>query len=165
MKSIILAGGCFWGVEAYFKLIKGVTETKVGYANGYKDAPSYEEVCQHATGHAEACLIVYDEEILPLPNLLSAYWRIVDPTLLNRQGNDIGDQYRTGIYYEDANDLALIEASIANEQKSYKQAIVTEVQPLTRFWDAEIYHQDYLDKNPNGYCHIPIAKYKKEFSQ
>lgn len=165
MKSLVLAGGCFWGVEAYFKLIDGVTETKVGYANGHKDQPTYEEVCQHATGHAEACLIVYDESRLTLIELLTAFWRIIDPTVLNRQGHDIGDQYRTGIYYNDPEELRLIMTSIAKEQSHYARPIVTEVEPLTRFWDAETVHQDYLDKNPNGYCHIPIRKFKKEFGK
>lgn len=162
MKKIIFAGGCFWGVEAWFKLQPGVTNTKVGYANGHKDNPTYEEVCRHATGHAEACEIHYDPEATSLDALLDAFWKIVDPTLLNRQGNDIGDQYRTGIYYEEPEDLSVILASIEKEQTKYNRKIVTEVEPLTRFWDAEKYHQDYLDKNPSGYCHIPIRRLKSE---
>ena len=165
MKKITFAGGCFWGVEAYFKLIDGVTETKVGYANGHKDKPTYEEVCRHATGHAEACQLVYDEEEVTLDQLITYFWRIVDPTLLNRQGNDIGDQYRTGIYYDDQDELAVINASIDLEQTKHNNPIVTEVQALTMFWDAEVMHQDYLDKHPNGYCHIPIQKFKKEFGK
>lgn len=163
MKTITFAGGCFWGVEAYFKLIDGVVSTKVGYANGHKENPTYEEVCRHATGHAEACQVTYDPEQLTLDALISYFWKIVDPTLVNRQGNDVGDQYRTGIYYTSADDLTTIQSSIEKEQKNYKQPIVTQVEPITHFWDAELYHQDYLDKNPHGYCHIPIAKYKKEF--
>lgn len=162
MKKITLAGGCFWGVEAWFKLQPGVTTTKVGYANGHKDKPTYEEVCRHATGHAEACLIEYDETITSITSLLDAFWKVVDPTLLNRQGNDIGDQYRTGIYYTEASELEEIKASVAKEQKNYKAPIVTEITPLTRFWDAETYHQDYLDKNPGGYCHIPLNQLKKD---
>lgn len=165
MKKITFAGGCFWGVEAYFKLIDGVIESKVGYANGHKDHPTYEEVCRHATGHAEACQLSYNEDLLALEDLLTYFWKIVDPTLLNRQGNDIGDQYRTGIYYEADEDLTTIKDSIKKEQTHYKKPIVTEVEPLTHFWDAELYHQDYLDKNPKGYCHIPISQYKKEFGK
>ena len=165
MKNIVLAGGCFWGVEAWFKLIDGVTDTTVGYANGHKDNPTYEEVCKHATGHAEACLIAYDPAQTDLETLLEAFWRIVDPTVKDRQGHDIGNQYRTGIYYADPEDLEVIEASLAKEQAKYEAPIVTEVAPLIRFWDAETYHQDYLDKNPGGYCHIPINELKKELGK
>ena len=165
MKTIVFAGGCFWGVEAYFKLIDGVTNTQVGYANGHKDNPTYEEVCQHATGHAEACQITYDPSRITLAALLTAFWRIVDPTVLNRQGHDVGDQYRTGIYYEDTGEFKIIKSSLQEEQKKYKKVIVTQVEPLIRFWDAETMHQDYLDKHPNGYCHIPIAALKKEFKK
>ncbi len=165
MNKIIFAGGCFWGVEAYFKLIDGVTVTKVGYANGYKDHPTYEEVCKHATGHAEACYLEYDDSRLSLGQLIDYFWKIVDPTVMNRQGNDIGDQYRTGIYYYDEDDLKIIEDAVKKEQLKYHKTIVTQVEKVTRFWDAETYHQDYLDKNPGGYCHIPIAKFKKEFGK
>lgn len=165
MKNIIFAGGCFWGVEAYFKLIDGVISTEVGYANGFKDHPTYEEVCQHATGHAEACSVTYDPKSVDLNGLLKAFWRIVDPTVLNRQGHDIGDQYRTGIYFEDPAEYALIQESILQEQKKYKNPIVTQVEPLIRFWPAETYHQNYLDSNPGGYCHIPIAALKKELGK
>ena len=165
MNKITFAGGCFWGVEAYFKLIDGVTNTKVGYVNGHKENPTYDEVCKHATGHAEACQLAYDADQVSLGQLITYFWKIVDPTLLNRQGNDIGDQYRTGIYYNSDNDLEIINASIEEEQKKYRKPIVTEVAALTTFWDAEIVHQDYLDKHPRGYCHIPIAKFKKEFGK
>ncbi len=165
MNTIIFAGGCFWGVEAYFKLFDGVTNTSVGYANGHKDNPTYEEVCAHATGHAEACHITYDPKQITLDALLDAFWRIVDPTIKNRQGHDIGNQYRTGIYYEDPDDQAIIMTSLKKEQEKYKDPIVTEVKALIRFWDAEAYHQDYLGKNPSGYCHIPIAKFKEEMGK
>lgn len=161
MKKIVFAGGCFWGVEAWFKLQPGVTATTVGYANGHKDNPTYEEVCRHVTGHAEACQIDYDPSLTTLTALLDAFWQVVDPTLMNRQGNDIGDQYRTGIYYTDEADLPIIQASVQREQDNHQNPIVTQVEPLTRFWDAETYHQDYLTKNPNGYCHIPINALKK----
>jgi peptide-methionine (S)-S-oxide reductase len=155
MKKIILAGGCFWGVEAYFDNIKGVTATKVGYANGNVDNPTYEMVCKLETGFAEVCYIEYDENALTLGKLLESYWKVVDPTILNRQGHDIGTQYRTGIYYFNEEDLQEILKSKNEEQKKYDKEIVTEIEPVKNFFDAEEYHQKYLDKNPKGYCHIP----------
>lgn len=155
MKKIVLAGGCFWGVEAFLSGIKGVVETKVGYANGRVPNPTYEMVCKQNTGFAEACYVEYDESKLSLEKLLEEYWRIVDPTVLNRQGPDVGSQYRTGIYYTDERDLDIILNSVAEEQKKYEKKIVTEVKPLENFYVAEEYHQKYLQKNPNGYCHIP----------
>lgn len=155
MKKIILAGGCFWGVEAYFDNIDGVISTKVGYANGNVDNPTYEMVCKLETGFAEACNIEYDEKVLTLSKLLEYYWKVVDPTILNRQGHDIGTQYRTGIYYFNEEDLEEILKSKDEEQKKYDKPIVTEVDPVRNFFDAEEYHQKYLDKNPTGYCHIP----------
>lgn len=162
MKKIVLAGGCFWGVEAYFNTINGVTSTKVGYANGNVENPTYELVCKNTTGFAEACYVEYDEKVLPLKELLKAYWFIVDPTIENRQGHDIGTQYRTGIYFIDAADEALIRDSLKEEQSKYEKTIVTEVIPLKNFYDAEEYHQKYLDKNPNGYCHIPRELIEKK---
>lgn len=161
MKKIVFAGGCFWGVEAYFNTIDGVLKTEVGYANGSTENPTYEEVCKNTTGFAEACSIEYDEKITTLDKLLEAYWKVVDPTIKDRQGHDIGTQYRTGIYYLDEEDLGIIEASKNSEQKKYAAEIVTEVLPLTKFYKAEEYHQKYLGKNPNGYCHIPRELLKK----
>lgn len=156
MKRIVLAGGCFWGVEEYMSRIKGVIETKVGYANGTKENPSYEEVCSKNTGHAEACYITYDEDLINLDQLLAKFWEIIDPTVINRQGNDIGHQYRTGIFYTDKNDLPIILKSKDEEQKKYSKEIVTEIEPLSSFYEAEEYHQKYLKKNPGGYCHIKL---------
>lgn len=156
MKAIVLAGGCFWGVEEYFSRIKGIVNTKVGYANGTKEAPTYEEVCKGNTGYAEACYINFDENVIGLNELLEQFWKIVDPTAINRQGNDVGSQYRTGIYYIDSKDLNVILKNLEYEQKKYMKKIVTEVKPLSSFYDAEEYHQKYLKKNPNGYCHIPL---------
>ncbi|ORX23465.1 peptide-methionine (S)-S-oxide reductase [Thermoanaerobacterium sp. PSU-2] len=161
MKEIVLAGGCFWGVQAYFDTIDGVIETKVGYANGNKENPTYEEVCTNTTGFAEACYVKYDEKIISLEDLLRSYWKIVDPTLKNRQCNDIGTQYRTGIYYIDDDDVNVILRSKEEEQKKYEKPIVTEIEPLKNFYDAEEYHQKYLKKNPNGYCHIPRELFEK----
>ncbi|MDT8717569.1 peptide-methionine (S)-S-oxide reductase MsrA [Clostridium sp. 19966] len=162
MRKIVLAGGCFWGVEAYFNTINGVINTKVGYANGNVENPTYEMVCKNTTGFSEACYIEYDEQVLSLKELLNAYWFIVDPTIENRQGHDIGTQYRTGIYFIEAEDESAIRESLEEEQKKYEKPIVTEVIPLKNFYDAEEYHQKYLDKNPNGYCHIPRELIEKK---
>ncbi|NFM79069.1 peptide-methionine (S)-S-oxide reductase MsrA [Clostridium botulinum] len=156
MKEIVLAGGCFWGVEEYMSRIKGIVETKVGYANGIKENPNYEEVCSGTTGHAEACYIKYDESIISLEELLNKFWSIIDPTVLNKQGNDRGTQYRTGIFYLDQKDLNVIIKNKSQEQKNYRKPIVTEVELLKCFYEAEEYHQKYLKKNPGGYCHIHL---------
>lgn len=156
MKEIVLAGGCFWGVEEYMSRIDGIIETTVGYANGTTENPTYEEVCTNITGHAEACYIKYDENILSLEDLLNRFWKIINPTLLNRQGPDIGSQYRTGIYYIDESDLPTIMKTFEEQKIKYDKPIVTEVEPLRVFYEAEEYHQKYLKKNPGGYCHIDL---------
>lgn len=156
MKEIVLAGGCFWGVEEYFSRIPGVQSTKVGYANGTVQNPSYELVCSGTTNHAEAVYIKYDQYTLSLEKLLDSYWQIVDPTVMNKQGPDIGTQYRTGIYHIDDQDIDIIQNSLALEQNRYTNPIVTETTKLTNFFDAEEYHQRYLKKNPTGYCHIKL---------
>lgn len=157
MKEIYLAGGCFWGMQAYYDLKDGIINTVVGYANGHTENPTYQEVCTDTTGHAETLYIQYDENIISLEKLLSYFWRIIDPTSLNQQGGDIGSQYRTGIYYVNESDLAVIKASVENAQKDYDDIIVTEVENLKCFYPAEEYHQKYLHKNPNGYCHIDLS--------
>lgn len=154
MKDIVFAGGCFWGVEEYMSRIEGVVDTKVGYANGIKANPSYEEVCTGTTGHAESCYIKFDENKITLEELLYRFWKIIDPTLVNRQAGDTGEQYRTGIYYIDEKDLPIILKTLEEEKNKYEKPIVTEIEPLKCFYDAEEYHQKYLKKNPNGYCHI-----------
>lgn len=154
MKTIVLAGGCFWGVEEYFSRIKGVLSTKVGYANTIIENPSYELVCSGQTKAAEAVYIEYDEYQVNLEMLLEYYFRVVDPTVMNRQGPDVGTQYRTGIYHTDDSDIDTIQKVLQLEQNRYSDPIVTETLPLTNFFDAEEYHQRYLKKNPNGYCHI-----------
>lgn len=156
MKKIVLAGGCFWGVEEFLSRINGVISTEVGYANGRTENPTYEDVCYKNTYFAEVCLVEYDENILSLENLLKEYWSIVDPTALNRQGPDVGSQYRTGIFYLDESDLNTILKSKEENQKNYDKKIVTEVVPLVNYYKAEEYHQKYLKKNPNGYCHIKL---------
>lgn len=167
LKVIYLAGGCFWGIEAYISRLPGVAETKVGYANGMIPNPSYEQVCSLDTGHVETVKVVYDPSIISLKKLLEEFFKIIDPTTLNQQGNDIGPQYRTGIYYstdegsEDSKeDLAIINGVFAEEQKKQKgfnKSVVTEIKPLKSFYDAEEYHQKYLEKNPTGYCHIDLS--------
>lgn len=156
MKHIYLAGGCFWGLEDYFSRIKGVEDVVSGYANGTTEETKYEKVDE--TGHAETIDILYDEEVISLREILLYYFRVIDPTSLNKQGNDIGTQYRTGIYYNDVEELKIIDEVVQEKQKEYKKPIVVEVEPLMHFILAEEYHQDYLQKNPTGYCHINVLK-------
>lgn len=158
MNEIYFAGGCFWGVEEYFSRIDGVVETKVGYANGTKENPTYEEVCTGTTRHAETVYIRYDESVITLEELLQKFFNIIDPTSLNRQGGDIGNQYRTGVYYVNEKDKNIIAKYMDEVQKNYKEKIVTELLPLSSFYLAEEYHQKYLKKNPNGYCHIDLSR-------
>jgi peptide-methionine (S)-S-oxide reductase len=156
MKEIVLAGGCFWGIEEFLSRIDGVVETEVGYANGRTPNPTYEDVCYKNTFYAEVCKVRYDESKLSLERLLDKFWSVIDPTTLNRQGPDVGSQYRTGIYYLDESDLEKILKSKEAEQSKYDKKIATEVKPLENYYKAEEYHQKYLKKNPNGYCHIPL---------
>lgn len=157
LHRIFLAGGCFWGAEAYLQRLPGVAHTRVGYANGRTENPSYQEVCYSHTGHAETVEVQYDPERIDLSTVLDYFFKIIDPTLLNQQGNDRGTQYRTGIYYEDPVDLPVIKAVVAKQQQAYKLPIVTEIRPLEQFFLAEDDHQDYLEKNPGGYCHVSFA--------
>lgn len=169
MKTIYLAGGCYWGVEKYVSNIKGVLETTVGFANGDTEHPTYEQVRYHNTGHAETVRVVYEEEQLPLSALLNLFYLIIDPTSVDRQGEDEGHQYRTGIYFTDKEDEEVIRISLRNlEEKLAKEdasgasaekpKLAVEACPLEHFYDAEEYHQKYLDKNPAGYCHVPLAQ-------
>ncbi|MDD7305961.1 MAG: peptide-methionine (S)-S-oxide reductase MsrA [Peptoniphilaceae bacterium] len=154
-KTIYLAGGCFWGIEAYFKTIDGVIDTIVGYANGNRNNTFYELV--KITGHAETVKIKYDEETISLEKLLEYFYYIIDPFSINKQGNDKGSQYRTGIYSKDQEDLEIARTFLEKKQKNEKNKIQVQVEKLKNFVIAEDYHQDYLDKNPNGYCHINIS--------
>ncbi|MFC2589343.1 MAG: bifunctional peptide-methionine (S)-S-oxide reductase MsrA/peptide-methionine (R)-S-oxide reductase MsrB, partial [Ottowia sp.] len=158
-RTIYLAGGCFWGLEAYFQRVPGVIDAVSGYANGKSSArPSYEDVSYRHSGHAETVRVTWDADRLSLQDILQYYLRVVDPTSLNKQGNDRGEQYRSGVYYTDAADQPVIAAVLAQEQKKHQQPVVVENLPLAHFHEAEAYHQDYLLKNPNGYCHIDIRK-------
>jgi len=156
IKTIYFAGGCFWGVEAYFQQLIGVQETKVGYAQGNGDKPTYEQVCTGTTGYAETVEIMYDDAFVSLRALLGHMFRFIDPTVLNRQGNDIGTQYRTGVYYVDETDHPVIVEFLRGEQQHYDKPFVIEVEKLRNFFEAESAHQDYLLKHPFGYCHINL---------
>ena len=154
MKDIYFAGGCFWGTEHYFKQIDGVISTEVGYANGNTLDPTYEEVYTDTTGYAECVKIVYNPSDISLEYLVELFFRSIDPLSLNRQGNDCGTRYRTGVYYTDNEDFRKIRSIFDAVEKSIGEPLTVELEPLKNFYTAEEYHQDYLDKNPNGYCHI-----------
>ena len=160
-KKIYLAGGCFWGTDHLFSLVEGVEKTAAGYANSRVPYPTYEQVCTGRTGAAETVEIIFDDMKVGLTELLSIYFRSIDPTTLNRQGNDIGTQYRTGIYYTDPADLPVIEAFVAAVQRRYSEPLAVEVKPLENFYPAELYHQEYLYKNPGGYCHVDPALFEE----
>ena len=157
MKEIYLAGGCFWGTEHFLKQIEGVEVTQVGYANGNIANPTYQQVCTGTTNFAETVKVQYDPDKADLPFLIDLYFKTIDPTSLNRQGNDRGTQYRTGIYYTDVVDLPVIRETVNRLAANYTRPLEVEIEPLKNFYPAEEYHQDYLDKNPGGYCHINPA--------
>ena len=129
----------------------------MGYANGRRENPTYEQVCTGTTGHAETTYLKYDEGVVSLEFLLEKFFKIIDPTLLNRQGGDIGNQYRTGIYYLDEEDIPVIKEKMDQVGEMYREPIVTELEPLRSYFSAEEYHQDYLKKNPGGYCHVDMS--------
>ena len=155
LRDMYLAGGCFWGLEEYFSRVDGVVDVVSGYANGKTDKTDYEHIGQ--TDHAETVHISYDASKVSYRDLLLYYLRVVDPTSVNRQGNDRGTQYRTGIYYTDAADLPVIRETVSRLAANYTRPLEVEIEPLKNFYPAEEYHQDYLDKNPGGYCHINPA--------
>jgi len=142
-------------VEKYCANIAGVAETEVGFANGHLDAPAYMQVKKGDTGHAETVRVVYDADVLPLDKLLRLFFRIIDPTSFEKQGGDVGNQYRTGVYWTDAADEAVVLSELARLQAQYDAPLCVEALPLDCFYPAEEYHQKYLDKNPTGYCHVP----------
>lgn len=155
VKIIHLAGGCFWGLEAYMQKLNGVEDAVSGYANGKTENPSYYDL--KTSGHAETVKVIYNPDIISLEDILAHYLRVVNPVSVNKQGNDVGTQYRTGIYYTDEADKTIIENILAKEQTKHDKPIAIEVEPLKQFYDAEEYHQDYLEKNPGGYCHIDLS--------
>ena len=154
MQTIYLAGGCFWGMQKYFDQFDGILETEVGYANGPDKAPSYEDVCRNS-GHAETLRIAYDENRISLEQILEAYFLVIDPLSVNRQGHDEGIQYRTGIMYTGEDQLPEIRKVYGREEEKAGAALAVAVEPVRNFFSAEEYHQKYLEKNPGGYCHIP----------
>ena len=154
MKTIYLAGGCFWGTQHFIRQLAGVAGTRVGYANGSTDHPTYEQVKYEHTGHAETVEVLYDETVLPTRQLLDYYFMTIDPLSVNRQGEDAGVQYRTGIYYTDESLRPDVEAALEALEEKTGSPLAIEHGPLLQFFDAEAYHQDYLIKNPGGYCHI-----------
>jgi len=159
-KYIGFAGGCFWGVESYFKIVNGVLKTRVGYSGGFTDFPTYKQVCGGKTGHTETCAIVYDSTKTDLETLLEHFFFIIDPTEVNKQGYDIGTQYRSAVFYYDIEDKEVIENYIDSIASDYDEDIATEILPMIKFWDAELYHQNYLGNNPGSYCHIDNNKFQ-----
>ncbi len=157
LKEIYLAGGCYWGTQAYMDRIKGVYKSSVGFANGHIPNPTYAQVCKKNTGHAETVHILYDPSHTNLSTLLYEYFSTINPTSLNKQGGDVGNQYRTGIYYTDEKDISEINEVIKEKQKEFSNPIVVEVEPLKCYYKAEETHQKYLEKNPNGYCHVDLS--------
>jgi len=162
-ETLVLGGGCFWCTEAAYKLLPGVKEVVSGYAGGTTRNPTYEEVCEGRSGHAEVIRIRFDPQQISIDRLLNFFWEAHDPTTLNRQGADVGPQYRSVILYQSPEQKDAAEASIARAQPNFSLPIVTELVPLEHFWPAEDYHQDYFRKNPQaGYCRLVIApKVKK----
>ncbi|GGK80886.1 peptide-methionine (S)-S-oxide reductase MsrA [Amphritea balenae] len=156
MPNATFAAGCFWGVETRFSNMPGVTATAVGYMGGHIPEPSYEDVCSKTSGHAEVVQLEYDDQVVSYDALLDFFWQMHDPTTLNRQGPDIGDQYRSAIFYHDENQRIMAEQSLAILDKSgiFGNPIVTRITPATQFWRAEEYHQQYHDKNGPGGCAI-----------
>jgi peptide-methionine (S)-S-oxide reductase len=170
MQTAILAGGCFWCMEALFKLLKGVKSVESGYTGGVTENPRYEQLHTENTGHAEAVRIIYDPNVITYKDLIEIFYAIHDPTTLNRQGNDVGEQYRSAIFYIDDN-----QKKIANDvtqdfaKKHWNDPIVTQIEPLTKFWPAEDYHQNYFERNPEqAYCQVVInpklAKFRSTFA-
>lgn len=153
-KEIYLAGGCYWGVEAYISGLKGVMSTTVGFANGSTVSPTYKQVCTENTGHAETVKVIYDPEVITLRALLRLFYKIIEPTSVDRQGEDVGHQYRTGVYYTDPADADTVRETLEELEASVGEKIAVEGCPLENFYDAEEYHQKYLVKNPGGYCHV-----------
>ena len=156
MEKATFAAGCFWGVEATFRSLPGVISTRVGYTGGNPKNPTYKEVCTNRTGHAEAVEVTYDPARVSYEDLLKVFWQNHDPTTLNRQGPDVGTQYRSAIFYHNPEQETAARASKAQLQKSgaYRQPIVTEIVPAVDFWQAEDYHQQYLEKRGLAHCHI-----------
>jgi peptide-methionine (S)-S-oxide reductase len=158
-ETATFAAGCFWGVEAYLKRVKGVVATTAGYSGGSAEDPSYEDVCTGLTGHAESVKVEYDPRAVSYERLLHHFWKIHDPTQRDRQGNDVGTQYRSAIFTHSQEQQAAAEKARDELARSghYSRPIATEIVPAGEFWPAEAYHQGYLDEHPNGYCHVDLS--------
>ncbi len=170
LEKATLGGGCFWCLEAVYENVKGVEDVVSGYAGGHTDHPSYQDVCSGTTGHAEVVQITYDPDIVSYEDLLKIFWTVHDPTTPNRQGADVGTQYRSVIFYHNNDQKSIAEKSRAEVQRHFNAPIVTEIAPLTKFWPAEDYHQDYFRKNPyHGYCQAVVApkvdKFRRHFKE
>jgi peptide-methionine (S)-S-oxide reductase len=172
LQTIVLGGGCFWCTEAVYKEVRGVTDVESGYSNGETERPSYEQVCTGRTGHNEVVKLTYDADQVTLRQLLEVFFVVHDPTQLNRQGNDVGTQYRSGIYYTTPEQKQVAEDMIRamSQEKLFGRPIVTEVAPMTNYWPAEDYHQDFFEKNPTqGYCMAvaapKVSKFRKTFAE
>ena len=159
-QKLYLAAGCFWGAGHFFKKLPGVRAVRVGFANGLTPNPTYQEVYTDTTGYAETVEVTFDPDKIPVRALIQLYFGIIDPTSLNRQGEDAGTRYRTGVYYTDAADLPAIQAVFDEEQALWEKPLQVELEPLRNFFPAEEYHQDYLLKNPDGYCHLPLKVFR-----
>ena len=171
-ETIVLGGGCFWCTEAVFKEVRGITDVESGYSNGTVERPSYEAVCTGTTGHNEVVKLEYDPAQITLRQILEIFFTVHDPTTLNRQGNDVGTQYRSGIYWTTAEQQRFAEGFVAQleAEKIFGRKVVTEVLPLTNYWPAEDYHQDFFERNPfQGYCMAVAApkveKFRKTFKE
>ena len=160
-KIFVVAGGCFWGVQAYYSLVRGVIKTSAGYCGGYSSFPTYEEVYSEITGHTESVKIEYDPEQTNINKLLDHFFFITDPTTLNSQKGDFGTRYRSVLFYSNNDEKDIISKYVDSIKNNYETKIVTEIAELKEFWQAEDYHQDYLNNNPDGYCHISSKHFKK----
>ncbi len=160
----IFAAGCFWGVQYYFDQVPGVIASTSGYTGGHTEQPTYEDVCSHTTGHAEAVLIKFDPELVYYETLVKHFFKMHDPTQLNRQGPDIGDSYRSAIFYLNDEQRQIAEQVKATSQSSFKQPIVTELTPAGEFYPAEDYHQKFAERTGRGACHIPYKPVSNEQS-
>lgn len=170
MKTYHLAGGCFWCLDAAYRVLRGVSDVVSGYTGGQNPHPTYEQVCTGTTGHAEAVAVTFDPSVIPSDVILDAFFTMHDPRQLNRQGNDVGTQYRSAMFYRDEEELALFEAARDRANETWGGGVVTEISPLGEFYDAEEYHQDFFAKNPSqGYClavAVPkVAKVRKSFAE
>lgn len=166
MESITLGGGCFWCLEAVYELVDGVTAVESGYSNGHTVNPSYEQVCDGRTGHVEVVRVSFDPAMLGLREVLEIFFAIHDPTTLNRQGNDVGPQYRSGIYLHDESQRAVAQAVLDEAQAAHGGRVVTELEPVANYWRAEDYHQHYFAQHPHqGYCAFVVAPKVQKFRE